>query len=138
MAESPQAFAGLLRGLRTDARLTQEELAEAAGLSPRSVSDLERGINQTARKETAVLLAGALGLPEAVAELFAAAAPEEARALEGLGRAHIQDSNHDKGLDCLRPSRSTSASAPRPPSASRKPSTAQACRKSPNDPIRAS
>ena len=35
-------------------RLTQEELAEAAGLSPRSVSDLERGIDRTARKDTAV------------------------------------------------------------------------------------
>ena len=30
------------------------------------------------------------------------AAPEEARALEGLGRAHIQDRHHDQGLDCLR------------------------------------
>ena len=72
--EPEQTFAGLLRQLRAEARLTQEELAEAAGLSPRSVSDLERGINRTARKETAELLAGALGLPEAVAELFVAAA----------------------------------------------------------------
>ena len=36
-------FGGLLRQLRADAGLTQEELAEAASLSPRSVSDLERG-----------------------------------------------------------------------------------------------
>jgi len=56
------AFGGLLRQLRADARLTQEELAEAAGLSPRSVSDLERGINRTARKDTTRLLADALGL----------------------------------------------------------------------------
>jgi tetratricopeptide (TPR) repeat protein/transcriptional regulator with XRE-family HTH domain len=74
MEESGLAFAGLLRQLRAAARLTQEELAEAAGLSPRSVSDLERGINRTAHKETAVLLAGALGLPGTVAELFVAAA----------------------------------------------------------------
>ena len=72
--ESAFTFAGLLRRLRAEARLTQEELAEAAGLSPRSVSDLERGINRTARKETAVLLAGALGLSGPVAELFVAAA----------------------------------------------------------------
>ena len=72
--EPALTFAGLLRQLRTEARLTQEELAEAAGLSPRSVSDLERGINRTARKETAVLLADALGLPGTVAELFVAAA----------------------------------------------------------------
>ena len=56
------SFAGLLRQLRAEALLTQEELAEAARLSPRSVSDLERGVNRTARKDTAVLLAGALGL----------------------------------------------------------------------------
>ena len=63
VAEQPAlGFAGLLRQLRAEARLTQEELAEAAGLSPRSVSDLERGINRTARKDTALLLADALGL----------------------------------------------------------------------------
>jgi tetratricopeptide (TPR) repeat protein/transcriptional regulator with XRE-family HTH domain len=72
--EPAVTFAGLLRLLRTEARLTQEELAGAAGLSPRSVSDLERGVNRTARKETAVLLAGALGLSGAVAGLFVAAA----------------------------------------------------------------
>jgi len=68
------AFAGLLRLLRTEAGLTQEELAEAAGLSPRSVSDLERGINRTARKDTAVLLSNALGLTEPVRPTFVAAA----------------------------------------------------------------
>ena len=55
-------FGKLLRQLRTEAGLTQEELAEAATLSPRSVSDLERGVNATARKETGRLLADALGL----------------------------------------------------------------------------
>jgi len=75
MAEQPVlGFAGLLRQLRAEARLTQEELAQAAGLSPRSVSDLERGINRTARKDTALLLAGALGLAEPVVALFVAAA----------------------------------------------------------------
>ena len=54
--QSALSFAGLLRQLRIEARLTQEELAEAARLSPRSVSDLERGINRTARKDTALLL----------------------------------------------------------------------------------
>ncbi len=42
--------------------MTQEELAEAARLSARSVSDLERGVNLTARRETARLLADALNL----------------------------------------------------------------------------
>ena len=73
------SFAGLLRQLRAEARLTQEELAEAAALSPRSVSDLERGINRTAHKDTALLLADALGLAGPVRELFVAAARGRAR-----------------------------------------------------------
>ena len=68
------SFGGLLRQLRAEARLTQEELAEAAQLSPRSVSDLERGISRTARKDSALLLADALGLAGPVRELFVAAA----------------------------------------------------------------
>jgi transcriptional regulator with XRE-family HTH domain len=85
MAEQPAVgFAGLLRQLRAGAGLTQEELAEAAGLSPRSVSDLERGVNRTARKDTAVLLAGALGLAEPVRSLFVAAARGRAPAAEVL------------------------------------------------------
>ena len=67
-------FAGLLRRLRAEARLTQEELAAAAGVSPRAVSNLERGFSRTAHKDTAVLLAGALGLAGPAEELFVAAA----------------------------------------------------------------
>jgi tetratricopeptide (TPR) repeat protein/transcriptional regulator with XRE-family HTH domain len=63
VAEPPVTFAALLRKLRTGARLTQEELAEAAALSPRSVSDLERGIAATPHRETVRLLADALRLP---------------------------------------------------------------------------
>jgi transcriptional regulator with XRE-family HTH domain len=85
VAEQPGlSFAGLLRQLRTEAKLTQEELAEAAGLSPRSVSDLERGISRTARKDTAVLLAGALGLAGSAGELFVAAARGKAPAADAL------------------------------------------------------
>ena len=85
MAEPPAlGFGDLLRQLRAGARLTQEELAEAAGLSPRSVSDLERGINRTARRDTAVLLAGALGLAEPVRAVFVAAARGRAPAADVL------------------------------------------------------
>jgi len=84
VAEPELSFAGLLRQLRTGARLTQEELAEAAGLSPRSVSDLERGINRTARKDTAGLLADALGLTGPVRAQFIAAARGRAPAADVL------------------------------------------------------
>ena len=62
MAEPLVRFAGLLRLLRTGAGLTQEELAEAASVSARSVSNLERGSVGTPQKETVRLLADALGL----------------------------------------------------------------------------
>ena len=84
VAEPPVTFAGLLRKLRTEARLTQEELADAARLSPRAVSDLERGINRTARKDTAVLLADVLGLAEPVRAVFVAAARGRAPAADVL------------------------------------------------------
>jgi tetratricopeptide (TPR) repeat protein/transcriptional regulator with XRE-family HTH domain len=85
VAEQPGGgFAGLLRQLRAETGLTQEELAEAAGLSPRSVSDLERGIHATAHKDTALLLAGALGLAEPARALFVAAARGRAPAADVL------------------------------------------------------
>jgi transcriptional regulator with XRE-family HTH domain len=83
-AEQGLSFAGLLRQLRSEAKLTQEELAEAAGLSPRSVSDLERGISRTAHKDTALLLVGALGLEDSAGELFVAAARGKAAAADVL------------------------------------------------------
>jgi predicted ATPase/transcriptional regulator with XRE-family HTH domain len=67
-------LAQLLKTLRAAAGLTQEELAEAAGISGRSVSDLERGINRTARRDTTRLIADALGLSGAIRELFEATA----------------------------------------------------------------
>ncbi len=76
-------FAGLLRQLRDEAGLTQEELADAAQVSQRAVSDLERGINHTARKDTAILLAGALRLEGPARELFLAAARGRAPAASG-------------------------------------------------------
>src|SRR5437773_4227243 len=85
--QSALSFAGLLRRLRAGAKLTQEELASAAGVSPRSVSNLERGINRTAHKDTAMLLAGALGLSGATAERFVAAARGNVPAAQGLAAA---------------------------------------------------
>src|SRR5690348_5281306 len=77
-------FAGLLRQLRAEAELTQAELAKATGVSPRSVSDLERGIHRTARQDTTVRLAGALGLAEPARSLFVAAARGRIQAAQVL------------------------------------------------------
>jgi len=82
--QSGLSFAGLLRQLRAEAKLTQEELAQAAGLSPRSVSDLERGINRTAHKDTALMLADALSLAGPERDLFVAAARGKAPAADVL------------------------------------------------------
>ncbi len=84
MADAPNgSLAELLRRLRLAAGLTQEELAESAGISARSVSDLERGIARTARKETARLLSEALGLSGSARDLFETVA----RGRAGGGRA---------------------------------------------------
>jgi len=91
MAEqATSGFAGLLRQLRAGAQLTQQELAKAAGVSPRSVSDLERGINRTARNDTAVQLAGALGLAEPIRSLFVAAARGRIQAAQVLAARRSQ------------------------------------------------
>jgi len=62
VADPPVTFASLLRKLRRQARMTQEELAAAASLSLRTVNDLERGMVATTQKDTVRLLASALQL----------------------------------------------------------------------------
>ena len=61
---SSMAFADLLRRARRAAGLTQAELAERAGLSVDAISTLERGTRRAPRRDTVMLLADALGLPE--------------------------------------------------------------------------
>ena len=74
MAPAPEAFGEVLRRLRATAALSQEELAERAGVSVRGISDLERGVRQQPRPETLRLLADALALsPEERGQLVAAA-----------------------------------------------------------------
>jgi DNA-binding XRE family transcriptional regulator len=69
--------------------MTQEDLAQAAGLSVRSVSDLERGVNVTALRETARLLAGALGLAGDAKAEFEAAARSGVAGFPGKGTAAV-------------------------------------------------
>jgi DNA-binding XRE family transcriptional regulator/tetratricopeptide (TPR) repeat protein len=67
--------------------MTQDELAKAAEISPRTVSDLERGVNRTARKDTAVLLATALALAGHEREQFLAVARGRPTAAERAASA---------------------------------------------------
>jgi predicted ATPase/DNA-binding XRE family transcriptional regulator len=62
------SFGDLLRRLRREAGLTQEELAERAGLSVRGISDLERGINQWPYRATVQRLIEALAPGQADAD----------------------------------------------------------------------
>ncbi len=78
------SFADLLRRLRTEASLSQEDLAEAAGLSSRSISDLERGVHPTSRRDTARLLADALHLVGSARAMFEAAATGRLRDPDSL------------------------------------------------------
>jgi transcriptional regulator with XRE-family HTH domain len=74
-------FAHLLRRARVAAGLTQEALAERAGVSVRAISDLERGAKHAPREDTVRLLAAVLGLgaEEAAAFQVAAQAPPAGR-----------------------------------------------------------
>jgi predicted ATPase/DNA-binding XRE family transcriptional regulator len=70
-------FGTALRHYRVSAGLSQEGLAERAGLSVRGISDLERGARTFPRLETVRMLADALKLNERDrATLLAAARPE--------------------------------------------------------------
>src|SRR5215208_4249824 len=77
MSETTTLFSETLRRLRSAAALSQEALAERAGLSKRGISDLERGARLVPRLETVRLLADALALGDADRlALLAAARPE--------------------------------------------------------------
>jgi membrane protein implicated in regulation of membrane protease activity/DNA-binding XRE family transcriptional regulator len=70
----PPSCGALLKRYRVAAGLTQEELAERAGLSVRAISDLERGLHRSPQRETVQLLAAALDLAPADRATFEAAA----------------------------------------------------------------
>jgi transcriptional regulator with XRE-family HTH domain len=64
--QAHQSFAALLQHYRLAAGLSQEELAERAGLSVRGISDLERGARRNPYPSTVRRLAAALRLNESV------------------------------------------------------------------------
>src|SRR5215212_5926720 len=67
-------FGELLRHYRMAAGLTQEELAERAGVSTRGISDLERGARGLPRKDTLQMLLQALDLSPSDRDALVAAA----------------------------------------------------------------
>jgi DNA-binding XRE family transcriptional regulator len=68
------SFGGLLRAYRERALLSQEQLAERAGLSARTIRELEAGRVRRPRGTSVRLLAQALGLQGSRRQAFAAAA----------------------------------------------------------------
>ena len=68
------AFGHHLKRLRVSADLTQEELAERAGVSARLISDLERGTIHRPRRDTVQLLADGLRLRGSERDTFVALA----------------------------------------------------------------
>src|SRR5258708_29532533 len=69
-----ESFGALLRGYRGKCGLTQEELAERAGLHAQEISQLERGVVRRPRSTTVEFLAEALKLDGQERETFIAAA----------------------------------------------------------------
>jgi predicted ATPase/transcriptional regulator with XRE-family HTH domain/tetratricopeptide (TPR) repeat protein len=78
-AADDRSFGALLREFRLAARLSQEALAERAGMSARGISDLERGIHRAPYQQTVNLLLDALELDREQRGLMAAAARRPGR-----------------------------------------------------------
>jgi transcriptional regulator with XRE-family HTH domain len=74
MISGEKSFGALLRELRAAAGLSQEELAERAGLSRRGISDLERGSRRSPHPTTLRRLAEGLRLGPAQHSALLAAA----------------------------------------------------------------
>src|SRR5579859_583192 len=68
------SFGSVLRRHRVAAGLSQDELAERAAVSRRSISDMERGVPRRPHPETITLLAEALALSGAERAAFVVAA----------------------------------------------------------------
>jgi predicted ATPase/DNA-binding XRE family transcriptional regulator len=107
------SFGALLRRLRVLAGLTQEQLADRAGLSARAVGDLERDGARRPRLDTAALLAEALGLEEGARRAFLSAARPEVAAPEMTGpAATAADSDAAVASGTLVPATTSGAAAP--------------------------
>lgn len=84
LADEPGTLGTLLRWYRGAAALTQEQLAERAGLSLRTIKYLEQDRGRKPRQATLLLLAGALDLSAKERGIFLAAARGEDQAVSPL------------------------------------------------------
>ncbi len=82
--ETDESFGALLRRYRLEAGLTQDALAERAGVSVRNVQNLERGENRPL-PDTARRLAAALGLEATEHTRLLTGAPPRRRTATSLG-----------------------------------------------------
>ena len=73
---SQEPFGRLVRRYRRDAELTQEALAERAGISIRALQAIEAGSKHRPRVDTVQLLLEALRVPAEEQERFRAAAAQ--------------------------------------------------------------
>jgi non-specific serine/threonine protein kinase len=86
------SFGSRLRAYRSDAGLTQEELAERAGLSRRGIADLERGVRRTPYTHTLERLRAALDLSDAdYAALVEAAHPHSVQREPDASARHLHN-----------------------------------------------
>jgi transcriptional regulator with XRE-family HTH domain len=83
-SEHDESFGARLRRLRKDAGLTQQELAERAGLSLNAVNGLERGVRRHPYPHTVRSLAEGLTLSEEERSSLLAAVP-------GRGNPSVED-----------------------------------------------
>jgi len=83
------SFGALLREFRLAAGLSQEALAERAGMSARGISDLERGIHRAPYQQTLALLLDALGLDREQRALMATAARRRGKPAGAAARAQL-------------------------------------------------
>ena len=72
--DGPHDLGALLHRYRTSARMTQEDLAERAAMSSRTVRDIERGAVRAPRRSSVESLADALNLVGMARTIFLAAA----------------------------------------------------------------
>src|SRR5262245_10194855 len=93
---SEVTFGELLRQLRKAAGLTQAELAERAGLSVRGLNDLERGARRTPRRDTVMLLGGALDLVGEERAAFLAAARRASTLPAAMSLTTNVDAGHEE------------------------------------------